>query len=344
MQYSASTTPLRSPYMSSSTSALHLRVDFVSEVAHCHINSPQHITRQVDTECALSELESELKCSVCKDFYDVPMSSKCQHTFCAECAKFDYNNKKTGLCCPTCGYSFTSFTQFYKNTLIEDLIKEYKSNRESIAHLYALGKQAEERECREEKEGSIKATNSNSNCNFNSSPFGGTTKSKCASEKSIHKNDNDGNGQKRKRTDDNDNKLLPLNKNIRTSNNQLCKKPKIAYGLMNEKKLKNLLKEEGLPAYGSKNEMIARHSYFINLYNSNVDATIPKSKGELLRDMKKWERAHQSNEAKDANLIKKTLTNSEEINSYVISPNKYRNQFAELIQQAKINKRRRETA
>lgn len=70
--------------------------------------------------------------------------------------------------------------------------------------------------------------------------------------------------------------------------------------------------------HGTKNEMIARHSYFINLYNANVDATNPKSKGDLLREVKKWEKAQQSNEAKNANLIKKSLTNPEEINFYDI--------------------------
>ena len=69
---------------------------------------------------------------------------------------------------------------------------------------------------------------------------------------------------------------------------------------------------------GSRNEMTTRHSYFINLYNSNVDATNPMSKGELLREMKKWERAQQSDEVKDANLLKKSLNKREEIDSYDI--------------------------
>ena len=70
--------------------------------------------------------------------------------------------------------------------------------------------------------------------------------------------------------------------------------------------------------HGTKNEMIARHSYYTNLYNSNVDATNPKSKGELLREMKKWDRAQHSDEAKDANMLKKSLTNQEEVDSYDI--------------------------
>jgi hypothetical protein len=137
MQCSASTTPTCSP--NSTFSALHLRVNSVDSFSEVQLPSsritPQRSTRKVDIEFVSDELinliklESELKCSVCKDFYDIPMSSKCQHTFCAGCAKFDYNNKSTGLCCPICENSFTSFAQFYKNTLIEDLIKEYKNNR-----------------------------------------------------------------------------------------------------------------------------------------------------------------------------------------------------------------------
>src|SRR4051794_17938647 len=113
MQHSASTSPTFSPlcspsHMSGSTfSTLHLRVNSVdpfSEVHHLSSSriTPHRTTRQVNIELDSDELinliklESELKCSVCKDFYDIPMSSKCQHTFCAGCAKFDYNNKSTG--------------------------------------------------------------------------------------------------------------------------------------------------------------------------------------------------------------------------------------------------------
>jgi|SRR6266498_1362522 len=142
MQYSTSTTPINSPPQPSShtngsiNSTLESRVESIdpfSEVLHLSSSrpsSPRRTIRQVDYDIKeLMKLESELKCSVCKNFYDLPMTSKCQHTFCAGCAKFEYNNNLTGLCCPICGVSFTSFTQFYKNIMIEDLIKEYKDNR-----------------------------------------------------------------------------------------------------------------------------------------------------------------------------------------------------------------------
>src|SRR5438874_500824 len=97
MQYSASTTPIYSPlcspsHMSTDSPTLHSRADSEELLS-------SRSTSQVDTEfdsyalVNLIKLGSELKCSVCKDFYDIPMSSKCQHTFCAGCTKFDCNNK-----------------------------------------------------------------------------------------------------------------------------------------------------------------------------------------------------------------------------------------------------------
>lgn len=127
-------------HTSSSTTIDSIEVDPFSEELHLtksRPTSPQRNTRQVDSDSdldGLTELELDLKCSVCKDFYNVPMSSKCQHTFCAGCVKFDYNNKTTALCCPICENSFTNFTQLCKNTVIEELIKEYKTNRYPIGY------------------------------------------------------------------------------------------------------------------------------------------------------------------------------------------------------------------
>ncbi|GBC08116.1 hypothetical protein RclHR1_07910005 [Rhizophagus clarus] len=327
MQYSIATTPACLSLTNSLTSIDSVDVDPFSEELHLTTSrptSPQHNTRQVDIDSdsdsdsddELTKLELELKCPVCNDFYDLPMSSKCQHTFCAGCAKFDCNNKTTGLCCPICENSFTTFTQLCKNTLLEEIIKEYKTNRGLITNLYSLGKQAKKRLSRGEmKEPTIATKESESfmsisdcNSDFSSvvSPVEERTKSKRTLEKSsFNMNDNE---QKRRRIDGNDNK----------SSTKLFKKPKIAYSVMNDKKLRSLLKEEGLLTHGSKNEMAARHSYYINLYNSNVDATNPKSKGELLRQVKKWEKAQQSDEVKKANLIKKSLNSPEGIKSYDI--------------------------
>ncbi|CAB4440552.1 unnamed protein product [Rhizophagus irregularis] len=322
-------------YMNSSTSIDSMEVDPFSEELHLTKSRPtslQRNTRQVDSDSddlnGLAELELELKCFVCKDFYNVPMSSKCQHTFCAGCIKFDYNNKTTALCCPICENSFTTFTQLYKNTVIEELIKEYKTNRGLIMNLYTLGKQAKRRI----SGGEGKAPDSFKSipdCNSDFLSVEEKTISKRILEKSFNINDSDNNEQKRRRINDNENK----------NSIKLFKKPKMAYSVLNDRKLKNLLKDEGLLTHGTKNEMIARHSYFINLYNANVDATNPKSKGDLLREVKKWEKAQQSNEAKNANLIKKSLTNPEEINFYA---HKYREHYAELIQQARNNKKRKE--
>jgi hypothetical protein len=68
-----------------------------------------------------------------------------------------------------------------------------------------------------------------SDCNSDFSPVEEKTKLKRTLEKS---NDSDGNEQKRRRLDGNNNK----------NSTKPSKKPKLAYSVMNDRKLKNLLK------------------------------------------------------------------------------------------------------
>jgi E3 ubiquitin-protein ligase RAD18 len=54
--------------------------------------------------------------------------------------------------------------------------------------------------------------------------------------------------------------------------------------------LRKKLTDQGLSATGSRTLMIQRYTEWITLWNANCDATKPKSKGELKREMEVWER------------------------------------------------------
>lgn len=71
---------------------------------------------------------------------------------------------------------------------------------------------------------------------------------------------------------------------------------------------------------GSRSELIKRHSYFTDLWNANVDATNPKTKEALIKEVHKWERAQQSQNRiiKNTGGLKKFLDTEEEIKSYDI--------------------------
>lgn len=63
------------------------------------------------------------------------------------------------------------------------------------------------------------------------------------------------------------------------------------YSLLNDKALRKKLAELGIPTTGSKNLLSRRHTEWVNLWNANVDAGAPRSKRELLDELRKWDRS-----------------------------------------------------
>jgi hypothetical protein len=49
-------------------------------------------------------------------------------------------------------------------------------------------------------------------------------------------------------------------------------------------KIKEIIKEDGLALHGTRQELITKHSRYIDLYNSNQDHSSPKSRKELVRE------------------------------------------------------------
>jgi E3 ubiquitin-protein ligase RAD18 len=64
------------------------------------------------------------------------------------------------------------------------------------------------------------------------------------------------------------------------------------YAMLTETALKKKLRDLGIPGTGSKPLMIRRHQEWLNIFNSNCDASdaVRKSKRELLRELDEWER------------------------------------------------------
>jgi E3 ubiquitin-protein ligase RAD18 len=65
--------------------------------------------------------------------------------------------------------------------------------------------------------------------------------------------------------------------------------PFINYSLFSDAKLRQKLKELGIPNHGSKDLMRKRHTEWVNLWNANCDSTSPASKRDLLRELSAWE-------------------------------------------------------
>lgn len=66
--------------------------------------------------------------------------------------------------------------------------------------------------------------------------------------------------------------------------------PTISYNLLKDKALRDKLHALGIPSHGAKPLMERRHREWVTLWNANCDATHPKSKRELLKQLDEWER------------------------------------------------------
>lgn len=66
--------------------------------------------------------------------------------------------------------------------------------------------------------------------------------------------------------------------------------PVINYSLLKEGVFRKKLRDLGIADWGPRPLLQRRHTEWMNLWNANCDARIPKSKRELLRELDIWER------------------------------------------------------
>lgn len=66
--------------------------------------------------------------------------------------------------------------------------------------------------------------------------------------------------------------------------------PHLNYSTIKENALKKKLVDAGLSAAGNRSLLERRYTEWITLWNANCDATKPKSKSELKRELETWER------------------------------------------------------
>ncbi|KAK3860437.1 hypothetical protein Pcinc_033516 [Petrolisthes cinctipes] len=66
--------------------------------------------------------------------------------------------------------------------------------------------------------------------------------------------------------------------------------PKLVYSLLNEKQLKQKLREAGLGTQGDRSTLITRHKRYTTLYNAECDVAEPRSPSELVRQVERDER------------------------------------------------------
>jgi E3 ubiquitin-protein ligase RAD18 len=76
----------------------------------------------------LSEVDSALRCQVCKDFYATPMTTSCSHTFCSLCIRRSLNNDGK---CPACRTPDQELKLRF-NGALEDVVEAFKRARPQV--------------------------------------------------------------------------------------------------------------------------------------------------------------------------------------------------------------------
>jgi E3 ubiquitin-protein ligase RAD18 len=76
----------------------------------------------------LHDVDSTLRCQVCKDFYVTPMTTSCSHTFCSLCIRRSLNNDGK---CPACRTPDQELKLKF-NGALEDVVEAYKIARPQV--------------------------------------------------------------------------------------------------------------------------------------------------------------------------------------------------------------------
>ncbi|KAF8509562.1 hypothetical protein JB92DRAFT_2945591 [Gautieria morchelliformis] len=80
---------------------------------------------------SLRKLDSSLRCTICKDFYDGPVVLHCGHTFCSLCIRSILPNKRE---CPICRVTAKE-THLVRNSMIGEAVNAWSDVRASVLKL-----------------------------------------------------------------------------------------------------------------------------------------------------------------------------------------------------------------
>uniref|UniRef100_A0A8B9UV76 RING-type E3 ubiquitin transferase n=1 Tax=Anas zonorhyncha TaxID=75864 RepID=A0A8B9UV76_9AVES len=139
---------------------------------------------------------------------------------------------------------------------------------------------------------------------------------------------------------------------LRSSTQKRKPMPKVVYNLLSDRELKKKLKEHGLSAHGTRQQLIKRHQEFVHMYNAQCDSLNPKSVAEIAKELEKNEKIRVQLEVNKTGESSLTFTKDqteEEIDKIHSGyRKKHRNEFQFLVDQVnnrwKKSKRKTESA
>jgi len=278
----------------------------------------------------LEAVEAALRCRVCKDFYNTPMLTSCNHTFCSVCIRRALSNEGK---CPVCRAPDQEL-KLRSNWATEEVVQAFTLARPALitvardppARVPTAGPSSPKRRL-EEGEGNDADDARRSSKRLRSSARASKSRGmEPTAEMARQEVDLTGEAESSPEPDDGlvacpvcsqrmkeaqvfthldqctgdlpkkpvRSTPTPIRQNgyaIQTKpQSQLERLPAISYSMFKEGPLRKKLQELGISATGTKAMLEKRHKEWMTLWNANCDSLQPKKKSELLRELDSWER------------------------------------------------------
>ncbi|KAF7947542.1 hypothetical protein EAE96_008628 [Botrytis aclada] len=269
-----------------------------------------------------ADVDSLLRCQVCKDFFTTPMITSCSHTFCSLCIRRCLNNDSK---CPTCR-SNDQEVKLKSNAAIEDLVEAFKRARPAALELArkpaveSIITSPKRKRERSDIDGLEEQTSKKTRASTRQATR--RLESTEAAQEAVivlDEGDNDADFE----PDDGLTACPVCNRRMTAKSveahigrclaesettsqpTSLLSKPSIAlsqpvrrperlpvvnFSLIKDQALKKKLTDLGISAGGGREMMRKRLTEYTTIWNANCDAKNPRSTAQLKRDLDSWER------------------------------------------------------
>ncbi|KAJ7581489.1 hypothetical protein C8J56DRAFT_266020 [Mycena floridula] len=275
----------------------------------------------------LRQLDSSLRCTICSEFFDAPVTLVCGHCFCSACLREALAIKQE---CPSCRKAAKEQT-LRPNPALEEIISHWKACRSEVLAMV----NRERSDAKDSKKRKAEDSDDEIECIAGPSRSAAITGASSAEISSKPKS-----SKKLKRLD-----TEPIEEEVNAVDCPVCQKkvshekinqhldnncsipiakskadsgserkdaysmlmspkgkgkekaeipeddpiPKVSYDTLKEKQIKDLLQEHGLSLAGDRHIMATRHQKWRILFNANLDKRKRVSRAQLKKDLYAWE-------------------------------------------------------
>ncbi|KIK63525.1 hypothetical protein GYMLUDRAFT_40568 [Collybiopsis luxurians FD-317 M1] len=301
-------------------------------------------------------LDTALRCTICTELFDGPVTLKCGHCFCSICIRESLVRKQE---CPACREEDVNEGHLRRNTVMEEAVLAWKESRPYILQLLNKDSQRTSESSRPSKKRRLDRDSDNAVAGSSVEPeiieIPQSSDDASQSEDLVEcpmcsrrvklgninqhmdKSCKDEPEPTHSSKSQWDNILGSKSQAAKTSKKRGKERassseedsplPKKSYDTLKDKAIRDLLQDYDLTTSGDRKALIARHQRLVIIYNANLDKSHKsrKSLNALRRDLKEWE-TQQKNKTKHD--ISDTAT-------YQI---KQKSEFDKLVEAARLKK------